>query len=316
MTAPASYITEMRACAEAIGLGATEFVQPEDRWVNLNGLDVHYLDWGNSHLPPLVLLHGGALTAHTWDMAALLLRDAYHVIAPDQRGHGDTGWTPEEQLAEDNNDLMAADTEAFIDHLGYPRVILCGMSMGGQNAIRYAAGHPARLGRLIVVDIAPVTMVAGALEMEAFRKESETLRDFEAVVQSAIRFNPSRKPEHLRYSLLHSLKQVPDGYTWKQDHRRRPGFHEELTEEQREAQGRERTEATWALVRAITTPTLLVRGEVSKITSKEAADDMVAAIPDAEHVVIAGAGHSVQGDNPKDFAAAVRAYLERKGTGL
>lgn len=315
-TSTTNYLTEMKACAEAIGLGATEYVQPEDKWVKLNGIDFHYLDWGNSHLPPLVLLHGGALTAHTWDMAALLLRDKYHIIAPDQRGHGDTGWTPEDQLADDNGDLMAKDTEAFIDYLAYPRIILCGMSMGGQNSIRYAAHHADRLGRLVIVDIAPVTMMQGILEMEAFRKESETLRDFEEVLASAIKFNPARKPEHLRYSLLHSLKKVPDGYTWKQDHRRRPGFHEEQTEEQREAANKQRADFMWGEVKAITTPTLLMRGAESKILSKESADAVIAALPDAEQVVIPNAGHSVQGDNPKAFATELHAFIQKRGTGI
>ena len=82
------YTEEMRACAEAIDLAPSAIVRPEDRWTDLNGIRFHYLDWGNERLPHLVLLHGGSLTAHTWDMASLLLRDRYHVVALDQRGHG------------------------------------------------------------------------------------------------------------------------------------------------------------------------------------------------------------------------------------
>jgi esterase len=301
------YVEEMRDCAEAIGLGAPEVVQPEDRWADLNGVRFHYLDWGNAHLPPLVLLHGGALTAHTWDMSALLLRRHYHCIALDQRGHGDTGWTPDAQLGDDNSDLMLADTEAFIDHLGYERVLLCGMSMGGMNAIRYAARHPERLRGLVVVDVAPVTMQEGILEMEAFRRETETMRRFEDFLERAVKFNPQRKPAHLKYSLMHSLKPVEDGWTWKQDHRPRPGL--ERPREELEAARKARSEALWADVRAIPTPTLLMRGEISKILSKEAADAMVAAMPDCEQVVIPSAGHSVQGDNPKAFAEALHAFI-------
>ena len=117
----AEYLDEMRACADAIGIHPRQFLQPEDRWVDLNGIRFHYLDWGNGHLPHLVMLHGGGLTAHTWDMAALLLRDRYHVVALDQRGHGDSGWTPEGELAMSNADLMLRDTEEFIDHLRVDR---------------------------------------------------------------------------------------------------------------------------------------------------------------------------------------------------
>ncbi len=311
-----NYLDDMKACAEAIGLGASEYVQPEDRWVNLNGIDFHYLDWGNSHLPPLVLLHGGSLTAHTWDMACLLLRDKYHCIALDQRGHGDTGWTPEEQLGDNNQDLMRQDTEAFLDYLAYPRVILCGMSMGGMNALRYAPAHPNRLYRLVIVDIAPVTMQEGLVEMEAFRRETETMRRFEDFLERAVKFNPQRKPEHLKYSLLHSLKQVEDGWTWKQDHRPRPETtpptEEEAKQRMQEAR-KARAESLWADVKAITTPTLLMRGAISKILSEDAANEMVAGMHDAEQVVIPGAGHSVQGDNPRAFAEELDAFIQRRG---
>ncbi len=307
----ANYLDEMRACAEAIGLEPREFVQPEDRWVQLNGINFHYLDWGNEHLPPLVLLHGGSLTAHTWDMACLLLREHYHCIALDQRGHGDTDWTPADQLDVDNGELMREDTQAFIEHLGYERIILCGMSMGGMNSIRYASEHPERLSALIVVDIAPVTMQAGILEMEAFRQETETMRRFEDFLERAIKFNPQRKPAHLKYSLMHSLKPVEDGWTWKQDHRRRRSSGDLSEEEQRAARAA-RTEQMWEQVRSIPVPTLLMRGEISKILSKEAADEMAAAMQDAEHVLIPGATHSVQGDNPKDLARELHAFVERR----
>ena len=312
MTTTTNYLDDMKACAEAIGLDVPEYVLPTDHTVHLNGIDFHYLDWGNAHLPPLVLLHGGSLTAHTWDMAALWLRQHYHVIALDQRGHGDTGWTPDDQIDQDNGDLMAADTAAFINYLAFPRVILCGMSMGGMNSLRYAPTHAERLYRLVIVDIAPVTMQEGILEMEAFRKETETMRNFEDFVERAVKFNPQRKPAHLKYSLLHSLKQVEDGWTWKQDHRRRASM-EGLTEEQQQAARKERAESLWSDVRGITTPTLLMRGEISKILSKEAADEMVKEMVDAEQVVIPNAGHSVQGDNPQAFAGELHAFIERRG---
>ena len=307
-TAGTDYLAEMRACAEAINLNPPGYHLPQDCWVELNGVNFHYLDWGNDHLPHLVLLHGGALTAHTWDMAALMLRDRYHVVALDQRGHGDTGWTPDDQLDRDNGDLMAQDTHAFIEHLGYDRITLCGMSMGGMNALRYAAPHPERLDALAIVDIAPVTMSEGVIEMEQFRQDTETMSQFEDFLNRAIHFNPQRKPDHLKYSLLHSLKQIDEGWTWKQDHRRRQ-TPEDMTEEQQQQARERRSESLWADVKAIDTPTLLLKGSISKILSQEAADSMVEAMTDCELQVIEGAGHSVQGDQPAAFAAALDTYL-------
>ena len=245
-------------------------------------------------------------------MACLILRRHFHCIALDQRGHGDTGWTPEGQLEDDNGELMKADTEAFIDHLAYPRVVLCGMSMGGSNALRYAPTHPDRLYRLVIVDIAPDTMIEGQLEMEAFRRETETMRSFEDFLDRAVKFNPQRQPAHLKYSLLHSLKQVPDGWTWKQDARRHTSL-DAMTDEERQAMRQRHADSLWSDVKGIATPTLLLRGVQSKILSKAAADAMVSAMVDAEQVLIPNAGHSVQGDNPRAFAEELLAFIERRG---
>lgn len=308
------YRERMAACAAAIGIEPPEVVLPEDRWVRLNGLDFHYLDWGNPHLPHVVLLHGGSLTAHTWDMAALLMRQRYHLIALDQRGHGDSGWTPDDQLDRDNSDLMLEDARAFIEHLaageGVERLALVGMSMGGINAVRYAARHPQRLDAVVVVDVGPETMREGVIEMEQFRRDTETLERFDDFLERAVAFNPQRKRDHLAYSLTHSLKQTAEGkWTWKQDHRRRELAEASEAEQQRARQ--RRAEAMWADLRAITTRTLLMRGAESKILAAEHARRVWEAMADAGLVVIPGAGHSVQGDNPKAFAAELDAFLTK-----
>ncbi len=298
----------MAAAARAQHLNVTVVTGPTDHNVQLNGINVHYLDWGNEHLPHVVLLHGGSLTAHTWDMAALMLRDKYHLVALDQRGHGDTDWTPESQLAEDNSDLMLEDTRQFIEHLGYERLSLVGMSMGGMNTIRYAARHPERLDAVGIVDIAPETMREGQLEMEAFRQATETLSSFDDFLNRAVQFMPHRPVDHLRYSLTHSLKPTADGWTWKQDHRPRPGM-QELTDEQRQAENAQRAEMLWADVKAIDRPVMLFKGADSKILSQEVAEATVAAMPNARLVVIPRATHNVHSDNPTDFARELDAFL-------
>jgi pimeloyl-ACP methyl ester carboxylesterase len=297
----------MAAAAKAAGLEPRAIVQPADHYVQLNGIKFHYLDWGNPDLPHVVLLHGGSLTAHTWDMAALLLRDHYHLVALDQRGHGDTEWTPEAQLGEDNGALMLEDTRQFIQHLGYEHLALVGMSMGGMNTIRYAARYPQRLDAVGIVDVAPETMREGQIEMEQFREATETLSSFDDFLNRAIKFMPHRPVPHLRYSLTHSLKQTPDGWTWKQDHRRRP--QSTMSPEDLAALRKRNAEALWADVKAIRLPAMLFRGENSKILSPEVAEQTVAAMANARLVVIPRATHNVHSDNPKDFAAALDSFL-------
>lgn len=305
------YAGLLAEAAIAAGLPVSEVATPADCYAELNGIRFHYLDWGNTHLPHVVLLHGGSLQAHTWDLAALLLRDRYHLIAPSQRGHGDTGWTPQADLHKDHGELMLEDTRAFIDHLGFDRLTLVGMSMGGMNTMRYAARYPERLTAVGIVDVAPESMREGLVEMEAFRSETETLDSFEAFLERAMKFMPHRTPEHLRYSLTHALKTTPDGRcTWKQDHRRRP-HDAELGDAERSAAREARAEALWNDLRAIRAPTLLFRGAESKILSVEVAERVVREMANAELVEIPRATHNVHSDNPVDFANALDAFLAR-----
>ncbi len=308
MSPSTDYTDLMAAAAKAAGLSPPAIAQPSDHYVELNGIRFHYLDWGNEHLPHVVLLHGGSLTAHTWDMAALVLRDRFHLIALDQRGHGDTEWTADEDLRVENREMMLEDTRQFIEHLGYNRLSLVGMSMGGMNTIRYAARHPERLDAVGIVDVAPETMREGHVEMEQFRHATETLDRFEDFLERAQRFMPHRPVEHLRYSLTHSLKQTPDGrYTWKQDHRPRRGPVQ--SDAERQAAADARREELWRDVERIRTPTLLFRGAESKILAHEVAERMLKAMHDARLVVIPRATHNVHSDNPGDFASALDGFL-------
>ncbi len=301
------YTGLMEAAARAAGLRPRAIRLPQDREVTLGGLRFHYLDWGGERLPVIVLLHGGRLTAHTWDMAALLLCERYRLIALDQRGHGDSGWTPDAELGRDNAELMLEDTQGFIEHLGFGRIALVGMSMGGMNAIRYAARHPERLAALGIVDVAPETMREGELEMEQFAQATQPLARFEDFLEQARRFLPHRPEAHLRYSLTHSLKRTPEGYTWKQDPRPRPRPTAE--------QIAQRRAALWDDVRAIRVPTLLFRGADSKILSHEVAERTVKSMPDARLVVIPRATHNVHSDNPADFARELDSFLQSVGFG-
>ncbi len=310
--AVAEYREALAAAAEAAGLAPPAVVVPEEREVTLGGLRFHYLDWGNAERPTVVLLHGGSQTAHTWDLAALLLRERHHLVALDQRGHGDSEWTPDPE--QDTTPLMVEDTRAFLAHVerehpGASPLVLVGMSMGGGVALRYAAENPAALRALVIVDVAPETIPRGGKSMRRFRTETETLDRFEDFLERAVRFNPDRPEAHLRYSLLHALKQTEDGrWTWKYDPRRRAG--EEDEDEAKEAEARERREReTWAAVRAIRVPTLFVHGGESAVVAQDAIRRAAEAMHDGRWLSVAGASHTVQGDRPAEFARAVDEFL-------
>ncbi len=272
-----------------------------DHTLSLRGLNFHYLDWGTAGKPPFVLLHGGAQTAHSWDDFAPVVRTDYHVHALDQRGHGDSDWAADGDYT---RHTQAEDVAAFVAERGIAPHLLAGLSMGGINAITYTARYPERVRALIIVDVGPEIEQQGQENIQGF-VGIDALDSFEAFVERAHRFNPRRSLDNLRQRLSHNLKQLPNGqWTWKFDQTRRGSGS---------MRSSLKPEELWQDVGTIGCPTLIVRGGESDILSPAAATRLQAAIPDSRLAVVPGAGHSVMGDNPDGFAAAVQAFLQTLG---
>ena len=129
-----------------------------ERTVKCNGISLHYLDWGPTDAPPVVLLHGITGHARVWDHLAQRLAPARRVLALDQRGHGDSDPAPDDDY---RVGTMANDVAAFAGSLRLGRFALVGHSMGGRIAIKFAADHSAQLERLVIIDIGPDIALAG-----------------------------------------------------------------------------------------------------------------------------------------------------------
>src|SRR5262245_31125203 len=199
--------------AATAGMALPEILLPDTHHLLLGRMRFHYLDWGTSGLPPVVFLHGGGLNAHTWDLVCLALRRERHCVALDQRGHGDSEWSPEMDYSTESH---VGDLGAFIDALGLDRFVLVGMSLGGVNALAWAGRHSARLAGLVLVDVGPEIRTDGVRKIAAFTSEATPLDSVEQFVDRAMAFNPRRNRELLRRSLLHNLRRMPDGrWMWK-----------------------------------------------------------------------------------------------------
>ena len=131
---------------------ASAAASPVERDVIANGMRLHYLEWPLQGGDVLILLHGGGLSAHTWDVIAADLADRYHCYALDLRGHGDSEWSP---TLEYNIDAHAHDLEGFVDHLGFDRFLLLGHSLGAFTALRYAIPRSNQIAGLVIVDATP-----------------------------------------------------------------------------------------------------------------------------------------------------------------
>jgi esterase len=285
------------------GLTFPELVLPAAHDVVLRRMRFHYLDWGTAGRPPIVFLHGGGLNAHTWDLVCLGLRRERHCFALDQRGHGDSEWSPEMDYTTES---QVGDLEAFVDRLGLTRFVLVGMSLGGVNAMAWAGRHSERLAGLVIVDVGPEIRMAGVQKIAAFTSEQKLLDSIDEVIERALAFNPRRDPRLLRLSLRHNLRQTPNGqWMWKYDQRHRgkaePGAYER------------RRELLWGAVAKISCPTLVVRGAQSDVFHDEDAERLTAALPRGRWVRVENAGHTVQGDNAAGLLTELRGFLGELG---
>jgi pimeloyl-ACP methyl ester carboxylesterase len=285
---------------------------PSSQVVEIDGLKFHYLDWGGDG-PPLLMLHGFTGHAHTWDKTGAALSDRYRGLALDQRGHGDTDWAPVYGTRP-----MVDDVARFLDALGIDRVALMGLSMGGMVSYLFAASHPDRIERLIILDIGPEIDRTGMKRITASLGEPDVFDTEDQAVAQARADNPRPTDADLYHRVSHNLRKTGDGkltYKWDKALRDGSAAREDHTSAEQ-----------WDAWRNIRSPILLVRGDDSDILSEETAKRMLEENPNAHMVTVADCGHSITLDRPEGLielcaprcpspsCAAVRVGSTRRGT--
>lgn len=260
------------------------------------GLGINYLESGDRTGEPVLLLHGGGLTAYTWLPLVQRLAGGYRCVMPDLQGHGDSDWTPDGRYT---LRAHADGVAAFIQEMGIGRCIVVGMSLGGQVAMQLAAdGYVPRA--LALVDVGPTTEPRAGEDIKSFMRV-HTYPSLEEALDAAQRFSPHRTRESLRNSLSRNMVAQPDGrWSWKWDPRRRDTLDTRRSE----------AAALWDALPDITCPVLIVRGANSEVFSPETAAHTAAAFADARLVTIPDAGHTVQGDNPDALASALGDFID------
>ena len=265
------------------------------RTVGINGLTFHYTDWGGSGAP-LVMLHGLSGHAHTWDHTAAALSDRYHVLALDQRGHGDTDWAPRYGLSPMSEDLLG-----FLDALDLAEVTLMGLSMGGLVSFVFTAAHPERVTRAVIMDIGPEIAPAGSANVASSLAAKDVFSSEDEAFAQARAANPRPADATLRHRLRHNLRPLPDGtLTFKYDSalRRNPRALFDLTPDQ-----------LWAAWRAMACPVLLVRGDDSDVLGADTAQRMLAENANVSFASVPDCGHSITLDRPEGLLEAVSPWL-------
>ena len=276
----------------------------EPRPIELRGHDGLVLRgdaWGSPDAPPLLLLHGGGQTRHSWSgTATRLARDGWRAISLDLRGHGESDWSP----------AGAYDLEDFVRDLvaaarALPRrPVVVGASLGGMAAL-CAEGESQTdlLAAVVLVDVTPRLEPGGVLRILSFMTDRpEGFASLEEAADAVAAYREHRERPSDLAGLAKNLRLGEDGrYRWHWD----PKF---LSRDRR--QGNTLTpERLLDAARGLRIPTLLVRGKLSDVVSLEGAAEFRKAAPHARFIDVSGAGHMVAGDRNDLFTDAVSEFL-------
>ncbi len=265
--------------------------------------------------PPVLLLHGGGQTRHSWRRTAQALASAgYRALPFDQRGHGDSSRAPDRRYsffdyAEDARVLAAEVTRRY-----GARPAAVGASLGGLSSL-IASNLGSNLGgeppfaAIVLVDVTPRMEPSGVAAVQGFMRDraADGFADVEEAAAAIAAYLPHRpKPKSLE-GLRKNLRQGADGrlyWHWDRDFLDGPAPIETQ---------REKVEAAaLAAARALTVPSLLVRGGSSELVGEEHAREYLGLARDAEFADVAEARHMVAGDSNQVFTEAVLAFLRRR----
>ena len=281
---------------------------PESKTYTSQGLTLHYLDWGNAHLPPLILLHGIQDHARSWDGVAAALSDHWHVIAPDLRGHGDSQWSPDGAYLPP---YLLLDLVELVDSLGCDKVSLLAHSFGGNAAARFSALYPDRVNKLVLVDaMGPPQTAIDMWQKEGVvkrtrdwlerrriaRNKSKRLASVEEAAERLKKGNTRLSPEQALHLASHGVRQDNGAFVWKHD----PVLGNFLPED-----FAIHLSEFW---KEITAPTLICWG-TEAWTPNPATDGSSDHFSNVVNATFEGAAHWLHHDQLEEFVNQVREFL-------
>ena len=278
---------------------------PDSQRVDLPDFSLHYWEWPGDP-PPIVCLHPSSHYGRIWEWVAERLAPTFRVIAPDQRGHGDSGWrTPASGAAAED---YAADVESLAERLGLERFVLAGHSLGARTGMVYAALHPARVSHLVLVGGPHYSTIHPGADVEYWQNNARNTaararrQPSAAAAIEALRTQyPQFSQAALEHVVAHNTNPLPDGgVEWKYD----PAF---VAEGLKHALDDLRPYAA-----RISCPVLILRPEKSWELTEERmpeVESVFSASPSVRTLTISGAVGYLELEKPDEVARAIRDWL-------
>jgi pimeloyl-ACP methyl ester carboxylesterase len=271
----------------------------QDGWLELDGLRIHYTEWGTPTLPSLVMLHGLNVQCHTWDPFARVLSDNFHVLAMDMRGHGDSDWSKAGYRVRS----MARDVHGLIDALGIGPVHLVGHSAGVRVAIAVAGEKPETVRSLALSDCGPANSKTGAIAMRDFIQSTTNLRGFRDEVE-ARNFYQNLHPEWVTEFIdLHVKYQLRVNWAGKLVPKADPDV-QWITG----SVSLPDVEYLWKMSEKLVMPTQLMVGRTSNVIDEGVVTRMLSLIPNAK-VRWFDAGHYFLREKPAESLEVLQNFL-------
>lgn len=263
--------------------------------------------FGDPAATPVVLLHGGGQTRHSWGTtAAGLGSSGWYAMTVDLRGHGESGWSPDGMYGLDD---FVDDVMRIADHLGRPPVLI-GASLGGASALGALGRIPELALGLVLVDVSPFLQPAGTDRVREFMTANATegFGSLEEVADTIAAYLPHRpRPRNLD-GLRKNLREVDGRYYWHWD----PAFMAAPTDHAVQRNSLIDPVRLGAATILLRVPTLLVRGGQSDVLSVADAARFLQLLPHAEFATVTNARHMVAGDDNALFEEVLGDFLERR----
>jgi len=274
-------------------------------------LRLHYVDWGNEDAPPLLMVHGGQDHCRNWDWLAQEMREDYHIIAPDLRGHGDSQWMVGGAYSKFD---YIYDIHQLLHQTKMTPVKIIAHSMGGEVCLRFAGTYPELVEKMVIIEglwehpdeaakreEKPLAERVREWEVNLRKTAGRTARRYDTLDDAYQRMheaNPHLRPDQARHLTIHGANQNEDGtYSWKFDNYVRTGNPLRTNMEQ--------DQALWS---NITCPVLNVRGNESWASAPEK-DGQLEYFQQGSYVNIEDAGHWVHHDQLDEFLGHAVPFL-------
>lgn len=262
-----------------------------------DGRTLSALKWGVAS-PEVLFVHGSAQNAHTWDTVILAM--GISAVAIDLPGHGHSSWRKDGDYGPT---VLALDVATAIETWAPDAKLIVGMSLGGLTTIALAGMRGDLANQIVVVDITPGVNSAKSKAITDFVNGPQTFASFEELLARTIEHNATRSESSLRRGILHNAKQLDDGsWQWRYDRSTHPSAEDS-------AKRIERISKLWNVIEDLKCSMTLVRGGVSPVVDDADVAELKRCKPDAQVLVVDGAGHSVQGDRPIELSGVLTRIL-------